>query len=157
MCLCKEMVMIAHKALVQCSCINFNSITLKATHKGRKSLKAQMSHRLTKSPDGIGKVIKSRRESKGEDLQFLWDQQNLPRCCSQAWDYSTRPVLVMTPVAMIICPDQSKLGKGRAYSGSQLQSVVMVVVSPNSRWEHHTRTRTADMLSAGPQLASSAV
>lgn len=56
--LCKVMVMIAHKVLVQFSCINFNSINLKTTHKGRKSPKAQMSHMLTKPTDGISKVIK---------------------------------------------------------------------------------------------------
>lgn len=64
----KVIVMIAHKVLVQFPCVNFNSINLKTTHKGRKSLKAQMSHILSKPTDGIGKVIKSRLESKGENL-----------------------------------------------------------------------------------------
>lgn len=55
MCLCKEMVMIAHKALVQCSCINFNSITLKATHKGRK-------------------ITESTNESQANEIN-RWDRQ----------------------------------------------------------------------------------
>lgn len=58
-----------------------------------------MSHILSKPTDGIGKVIKSRLESKGEDLQHLRYQQNLLRCYSQAWDYTIR--LLIFPIAMI--------------------------------------------------------